>query len=94
MAKYNIDQQRNKDVQSGRTATAQTKVGSFKGVGESKGPAYGSKVNPSRPSMTLTHERIAERAWEIWQKRGCRPGEDVWNWNEAETQLRAELDID
>ena len=82
MAKYNINQPANRDVQSGRTATAQ------------KSPAYGSKTNQSRTESLLTHERIARRAWEIWIKRGCRPGEDERNWIEAENQLRAELDID
>jgi len=94
MAKYNIDQKSNKAVQSGGTATLQSRAGSVKGVVEQRDPAYGSKVKLTRTATALTHERIAERAWEIWQKRGCRPGEDVWNWNEAETQLRAELDID
>ena len=96
MAKYNINQKSNKDVQSGRvmTSQSQSKVGSFKVVVEPKGPAGGSKVNQSSPAMALTDELIAERAWEIWQRRGCRDGEDEWNWNEAETQLRAELDID
>jgi hypothetical protein len=94
MAKYNINQPGNRDVQSGRTATAPTKVGSFKVAVEPKNPAYGSKPNKSKTDKGLTHERIAKRAWEIWQKRGCRPGEDERNWIEAETQLRAELDID
>jgi hypothetical protein len=93
MAKYNINQPGNRDVHSGGTATAQTKVGSFKVAAESKGPAYGSKSNKSKTEKVLTHERIAKRAWEIWMKRGCRPGEDERNWIEAETQLRAELDI-
>lgn len=44
-------------------------------------------------SATLTHERIAERAWSIWQNRGCSPGEDERNWLEAESQLKNELGI-
>lgn len=94
MAKYNINQPGNRDVQSGRTATAPTKGGSFKSAAEQKSPAYGSKSNQSRTESLLTHERIAKRAWEIWIKRGCRPGEDERNWIEAENQLRAELDLD
>lgn len=94
MARYNIEQKSYKDVQSGRTATSQSKAAGVRGAAEPKGPAGGSKVNISRPSTVLTHERIAERAWVIWQNRGCSPGEDERNWLEAESQLRAELDID
>jgi hypothetical protein len=94
MAKYSMNQKSYKGVQLGRTITAPSKVGSVKGVVEPKDPAGGSKGNFSEPESALTHERIAERAWIIWQKRGCRPGEDERNWNEAETQLRAESDID
>ena len=91
MAKYNINQPGNRGIRSGGTAT---KVGTFKIAVESKSPSCGSKSNKSKTESVLTHERIAKRAWEIWMKRGCRPGEDERNWIEAETQLRAELDID
>jgi hypothetical protein len=94
MAKYNINQPGNRDVRSSGTATAQTKVGTFKVPAETKSPSYGSKPGQSKAEKVLTHERIAKRAWEIWMKRGCRPGEEERNWIEAETQLRAELDID
>ena len=94
MAKYNINQPGNRNVHSGGTATAPTKAGSFKVAVETKSPSYGSKPGQSKTEKLLTHERIAKRAWEIWQKRGCRPGEDERNWIEAETQLRSELDID
>ena len=94
MAKYNINQRGNRDVRSGGTATAPAKAGSFKVATESKSTSYSSKSGQSKTESLLTHERIARRAWEIWQRRGCRPGEDERNWIEAETQLRAELDID
>jgi hypothetical protein len=41
--------------------------------------------------MTLTYEQIAQRAEEIWKKKGCLPGQDEQNWLEAERQLMAEL---
>jgi hypothetical protein len=41
----------------------------------------------------LTHAQIAERAWAIWQDKGCQPGQDEQNWREAEAQLKAELRI-
>jgi hypothetical protein len=40
----------------------------------------------------ITSDMIAQRAHEIWVRRGCRPGEDEQNWMEAERQLRAEYD--
>jgi hypothetical protein len=55
-------------------------------------PADRSKLNQSE--KVLTHEQIAERALQIWQQNGCRPGEDQRNWAEAEKQLKAELNID
>lgn len=33
------------------------------------------------------HGRIAERAYSIWQQRGCPPGQDVVTWCEAEAEL-------
>jgi len=57
-------------------------------------PADRSKLNHSGTEKVLTHEQIAERAKQIWQQRGCKPGEDEQNWLEAEAQLKAELDID
>ena len=94
MAKNKISQRSNKGVQSGKGITFQSKARNVKGVGGSADSACGSKVNSSEPEMVLTHERIAERAWAIWQSRGCRPDEDERNWREAETQLRTELGID
>jgi hypothetical protein len=40
---------------------------------------------------TPTYEQIAQRAQEIWTKKGCLPGQDEQNWLEAERQLKAEL---
>ena len=45
--------------------------------------------NPQRP----TQEQIAERAWALWVRGGCMPGQDRQNWFEAERQLKAELGI-
>ena len=36
---------------------------------------------------TMTRERIAVRAYEIWMERGCRDGNDQNDWFEAERQL-------
>lgn len=40
---------------------------------------------------TPTYDQIAQRAREIWTKKGCLPGQDEQNWLEAERQLKAEL---
>jgi hypothetical protein len=43
----------------------------------------------SRPHVP--HERIAQRAYEKWMKRGCPHGTDVQDWIEAERELVAEI---
>jgi hypothetical protein len=40
-----------------------------------------------------THEQIALRAQEIWNRHGCPPGEDQDNWFEAEAELRREMGL-
>ena len=91
-----INRKKNQDVPlcSIGLITVPPKVRSVQGVVEPKDPPSGSTVNLTRPAIALTHERIAERARIIWQNRGCRSGEDERNWNEAETQLRAESGIE
>ena len=94
MADNSINKKRDKDVPLGMIETARSKVQRIKCSGEPKEPTSGSKVKLTKPTTTLTQEQIADRAFAIWQKRGCRPGEEEWNWNEAEIQLRAESSID
>jgi hypothetical protein len=93
MANNSISPKSSKGVQVGRVIPMQLKIGNVKGVGEPKDQVCDSKVNPSEPATTLTHERIAERARVIWQSSGCRSGEDERNWSKAEAQLKAELVI-
>jgi hypothetical protein len=38
----------------------------------------------------LAHDRIAQRAREIWERRGCPQGQDREIWLEAEAQLTKE----
>jgi len=63
------------------------------GRSASSGSTYSTKTpqTKSRPTVTPTHEQIAQRAVHIWRQGGCVPGRDVQNWQEAEAQLRAEL---
>ena len=54
-------------------------------------PAAGQRQ--AGPTATLTHERIAERAQQIWEKKGRPVGQDEKNWLEAEAQLKRELGL-
>ncbi len=71
------------------------------GSGFRSSGATATAVRPAAPrtqqttvtpkAATITHEQIAQRAREIWVKRGRVPGQDEKNWLEAEAQLKAEL---
>jgi len=63
------------------------------GKAVSSGSNHSTKTpqTTSKPTVTLTHEQIAQRAVHIWRQSGCLPGRDEQNWQEAEAQLRAEL---
>ncbi len=37
--------------------------------------------------MNVTHDQIAQKAYEIWLAKGCPNGLDEENWNEAEAAL-------
>jgi len=54
-------------------------------------PVLGVAAVVARGAVTPTYEQIAQRAAEIWKKKGCLPGQDEQNWLEAERQLKAEL---
>ena len=36
----------------------------------------------------VSTEAIARRAYELWQERGCPPGDGVADWQAAEVELR------
>ncbi len=59
------------------------------------GSAYSGTATATAPCpatvKTPTYDQIAQRAREIWTKKGCLPGQDEQNWLEAERQLKAEL---
>jgi hypothetical protein len=44
-----------------------------------------------QPGQQIPQEKIAQRAYEKWLKRGCTHGRDVQDWTEAEAELRAEM---
>jgi len=43
------------------------------------------------PPRHVPYEKIAQRAYEKWLKRGCAHGYDVQDWTEAENELKAEM---
>ena len=46
----------------------------------------------TQPTATrIAQEKIAQRAYEKWLKRGCCHGSDVQDWIEAEAELKAEM---
>jgi hypothetical protein len=47
-------------------------------------------MNETRPFDPQDREAIAQRAYELWQRRGCPQGSAESDWYEAEAQLRAE----
>jgi hypothetical protein len=49
------------------------------------------QAKPMTPAVKIPHERIAQRAYEKWVKRGGGHGNDMQDWMEAEAELRAEL---
>jgi hypothetical protein len=49
-----------------------------------------SKAKHSPSSHMIPIERIAERAYQLWQIRGCQHGNDHQDWLDAENQLHQE----
>ena len=83
-----------------RTSNSQEEATGKKNITEKKQQVKSSRESTKPPQMTKevsirqtknsvvpTYEQISERAREIWNERGCLPGEDERNWLEAENQL-------
>lgn len=49
----------------------------------------GSTLGTSGVVMTVSHDQIAQKAYEIWLAKGCPNGQDEQNWREAEATLRS-----
>lgn len=43
---------------------------------------------PARAARELSHEDVARKAFEIWERNGRQPGRDVADWIQAENELR------
>jgi hypothetical protein len=53
----------------------------------------GSQASPAKsatlPQVSASQDRIRERAFEIFEKRGSEPGDDMQDWLRAERQILA-----
>src|SRR5262249_49766020 len=47
-------------------------------------------ASPAHATPSVSHDRIALRAYEKWCLRGYPPGTDLKDWLEAEAELRKE----
>jgi len=53
------------------------------------GKVPSTPANATAPARNgPTHEQIARRAYEIFQARGCQPGNPEQDWHQAERELR------
>ena len=93
MAKNRIDRKGYQGVQFGINPVQVKKVEITNTSCEPNVSSIDTKTNQPGQAVAPTFEQIEERARMIWMQRGCIPGEDERNWNEAETQLRAEIHI-
>jgi hypothetical protein len=57
---------------------------------ETKG-AEARRVPPKSPAEPClpSHEMVAKRAFEIWQRHGCPHGTEYHDWLAAEAELRS-----
>lgn len=52
------------------------------------GPGKPRSTKSQSSASSPTYEQIAERAYYIWESRGCPWGQSLENWLEAERQLK------
>lgn len=43
-----------------------------------------------KPTLPITHQEIAARAYKIWERNGCMEGHDTDYWFRAERELQQE----
>ena len=51
---------------------------------QTKAPAVAAPIH-------VPQEKIAQRAYEKWMKRGCKHGAHLQDWAEAEAEIKAEI---
>jgi len=66
--------------------------------GDSFMPTEAKKTTTTTMTATTTHEKIhdlneliAKKAYELYEKRGCQPGNDAQDWLEAERLVRRSM---
>lgn len=75
------------------TGDAATIRNSLKNTGVSSGRLTGSDEKQGKISRAELTKRIKDRAYVLWQKRGCAHGFDHKDWLEAEAQIKREFRI-
>jgi len=73
------------------TMTSDISSGSATATASHPSVAKPTQATTSARGSAPSYEQIAQRAREIWKKKGCLPGQDEQNWLEAERQLKAEF---
>jgi hypothetical protein len=53
-------------------------------------PAKPAKIAAPAPRLQASPDRIRERAYEFFEKRGSQPGHDLQDWFHAERQILAQ----
>ena len=58
-----------------------------------KGPAKPSAIATAKPRLLPdgVQERIARKAYELWELRGCRDGHALRDWLDAESLVMDEI---
>ena len=74
-------------------STATAPVDPAKKAARARKPKADGQPVDLTPQITLTHDQIAARAFEVWQRKGRPNGQDAQNWAEAEAELKRELGV-
>jgi hypothetical protein len=57
------------------------------------GPRALQKIKTAE-SEPMVHKRIARKAYELYERRGCEPGRDAEDWLEAQRLVRGEIQVE
>ena len=48
------------------------------------------RIKPSRDNERPSHDQISQLAYQLYERRGCRPGHELEDWLHAEETLLLE----
>jgi hypothetical protein len=51
-------------------------------------PRVGSRIEREEDTARPEHDRIAQLAYELWQRRGCPEGSPDEDWEQAQIELQ------